>query len=256
MGKSSKAPSPPPPAQTAAAQAGANKDAIRESAKVNAVAQYGPTGSVTYDRDGNGVPTAQRVNLSDNQQGIFDTQERITQSVSNTAESLAGSLPTAPLDTSSVDGSQVAQALYDRKMDLIRPEMEDARNKADISLVERGIPVGSEIYNDEMGRLDRAESQTLESLSNDAVLAGTSEEQRQLGNMYQARNQQFNEISAALGAGTPFASPQPQALPQYQVAAPDVAGLTANYYNQQNANYQNQRNSVNQGLFGLASLAF
>ena len=43
MGKST--PKPPDPYQTAAAQSGANKEAIQESAKVSAVDQFAPWGS-------------------------------------------------------------------------------------------------------------------------------------------------------------------------------------------------------------------
>ena len=253
MGKSS-GPSAPDPYATAAAQSAANKEAIQESAKINAIDRFTPTGSVTYDKGEDGIPTAQRVTLTDQAQGIFDAQQGLSQKVADAAGGLADYLPTTPIDTSGVDGSKIAQTLFDRKMGLVRPELDQAREMADTRLVERGIPVGSEIYTDEMDRLDRAESQTLESLSNDAVLAGTSEEQRQLGNLYTQRNQGINEISAALRGSAALPMPSAPAPAQYQVAPPDISGLIQSNYQQQANAAASRNNSINQGLFGLGAM--
>ena len=54
FGRKPKMPKPIDVAATAKAQGEANREAIRESAKVSAVDQHTPWGNVTYTRDGSG----------------------------------------------------------------------------------------------------------------------------------------------------------------------------------------------------------
>lgn len=109
------APSPPPapdPAATAAAQAQANKEAVEASARVNAVDIDSPYGQTTYEKtpviyddDGSvksgGIPTKQITTLTDQGQRILDTQQNVTESLSNTAATKVGQIP---LDTFSTSG--------------------------------------------------------------------------------------------------------------------------------------------------------
>jgi hypothetical protein len=87
MGKSSGSqPAAPNPATTIAAQSQANKDAVVESARVNAIDQVGPTGRVTYHRRADGTPDQVTTTLSDQAQNAYDTQQRITNNLAHTAE--------------------------------------------------------------------------------------------------------------------------------------------------------------------------
>src|SRR5689334_20000153 len=88
------APKPPDPYQTADAQSQAFIKAAKESSILNNLAQYNPTGSITFDRDAQGVPIAQRVNLTPEAQGVFNAQQALQQNLSNAAANMAGQVPT------------------------------------------------------------------------------------------------------------------------------------------------------------------
>lgn len=273
MGKGSQ-PSPPPPSQVANAQAGANADAIRESAKVSAVDQVAPWGSTTFERDGNGVPTKQVISLNPNQQATFDTQSEIAKALAGNAQTLAGYIPTdrfsidgAPdvgrLDYDSflpddMSGEGVGQATYERSVARFAPELERQREELGVSLTERGIPVGSEAYEREMSRFEERENDLLENAALSATLAAGQEQNRLVGLAQQGRGQDiddrnrfisellaersqpFNEASAIIQGTPALPTPSFQSTPNYQVAPPDVAGAIYNDYgirSQNNANY-------------------
>lgn len=87
----------------------------------------------------------------------------------------------------------VERALYDRRLGLISPELERADEMKRLELAERGIPIGSEIYNDEMDRLSRQRNEALAGIAGDATLAGGAESSRILGDALRTRQQQFGE---------------------------------------------------------------
>lgn len=248
MGKSS----PASPTQVAQAQTGANVAAIQESAKVNAIDQQSPWGSTTYTRDSNGVPTKQTITLDPAGQQFFNTSNVIKNSLADKAKGYLNYLPTdkftGPGDTA---GDAVANALYQRKLAMVQPELDRAQNALNVQLSDRGIPIGSEIYNGEQDRLAKSRGDTLASLSQDATLAGGQEYDRQLQDALTLRNQPFNEVSAFIQGAPAMPTPQFQATPNYQVQAPDINAITNSYYNQQNAN----NSALSSGLFGLGSAA-
>lgn len=106
MGK--KTPKAPDPAQTIAAQSAANKEAITESAKVNAVDQYSPWGSTTYQKDANGVPTSQTIALSPQGDRINQGQQNIAEGLVQKAGELANRIPTGPMDISKLPARQTS----------------------------------------------------------------------------------------------------------------------------------------------------
>lgn len=252
MGKST--PQAPDPYKTANAQSAANTEAIRESAKVSAVDQYGPFGSVVFGRDSNGVPTKQTITLDPASQQFLNTTNTIKNALGTKAQGYLDYLPSSQFTgPDNGAGDKIAQTLYERKYNMIAPELQRADDQIKLQLSERGIPIGSEIYNDEMNRLNTARSNTLASIAQDATLAAGNEYDRQLANQLTIRNQPFNEVSAFLQGAPAMPTPQFQNTPAYQVGAPDIAGLI-------NQNYQNQVNAANasnsslsSGLFGLGS---
>lgn len=241
------APSSPDPQATADAQLQANLKAIRESAKISAVDQSGPTGTTTYTRDENGVPTQQTVTLSPGEQQFYDTQTGLR-------NSLAGNIPTTPFAAPDSSRDAVEKALYERKLNMVMPQLDQAQNDLNTQLMERGIPIGSEIYNNEQNRLARNRSDTLTSIAQDATLAGGQEASRSLSDALTTYNAPFNALASIQG-GTSVANPQFQSNPAYSVAAPDIAGLVSqDYANRTNA-YNQQNSSFLNGLFGLGSAA-
>jgi hypothetical protein len=93
MGKSSgSAPAAPDPKVTIAAQSEANKEAVVESSRRNAVDIYGPGGSTTYRRNADGTPFAQVTELSDTGQYTYGQQQRVGMNLADTAVSRAQGL--------------------------------------------------------------------------------------------------------------------------------------------------------------------
>lgn len=275
MGKSS--PSPPSPAAVSQAQSGANKESIQEAAKVNAVDQYAPWGNTTFARDGNGVPTRQNITLNPTAQRAFDAQQNVSANLADTAQTFTGYLPQDKFeigdaqDVSRIDygnivgddvsGSGVGDALYQRTLNRIQPQLDDAYKAKRIEMESRGLPVGSEIYNDEMNRLDRNKGELLSNAALEANLASGAEQSRLVGLLGQGRSQDmedrsrqiserlmertqpFNELSAFVQGSPALPTPQFQSQPAYSPQSVDVAGnvyssyaLQANQAQQQNAN--------------------
>jgi hypothetical protein len=103
MGKSSpKAPAAPDANALISAQSSANKDAITQAARVNAVDIYGPYGQTTYQRDADGLPTAQYTSLNPSDQATLDKQRQIAGDLTGKAQQAVGWLPTSTLDYSGI----------------------------------------------------------------------------------------------------------------------------------------------------------
>lgn len=223
------APAAPDPVATSNAQAQAFITAARESSKLNNLNQYSPYGNVTFDKDSSGVPIAQRVTLSPQQQAAFDAQTQLQGTLSNAAAQLAGSVPTGPFGLPlnmpgyttglemtgapdylqginfgnvpnmpgtgdyGADRDTYAQAMYERGASLLRPEFETQQRRTQQQLANRGLPITGEAYEGEMNRLNRAQGDTLGRLANDAVLAGAQEQSRLFGLGLTARQQGIGE---------------------------------------------------------------
>lgn len=230
MGKSSgSAPSAPDPVATSQAQADAYIKSAKQSSILNNLAQYSPYGNITFDKDEEGVPIAQRVTLSPQQQAAFDAQTSLQGTLSNAAANLAGSVPTGPfglptgmpdytvgLDMNgapdymkSIDFSGVpqapgtndfgaqrdsySQAMYDRGMSLLRPEFDQQTRQTRQMLADRGLPITGEAYNGEMDRLNRSQNEQMARLANDAVAQGAQEQSRMYGLGTDARARAIGE---------------------------------------------------------------
>jgi len=242
----------PDPYQTSQAQLDAGVKAVQESAKINAVNQYGPSGSTTYQKDAQGIPISQTVTLGGPEQQNYNTTGATKNALANQAGLFAGQLPSTPFQGPGPGaGDAVQKALYDRKMAMIQPQLDQADKQSEVTLANRGIPIGSEVYNDERNRLDRNRSDQLAAISQDATMAGGQEQTRQLQDMITARNQPYNEIGSLMAGAAGGQMPQFQGNPAYNITPPNVA---QNVYN--SANLQNQQNSsMLGGLFGLGSSA-
>jgi len=78
MGKKSPSvPKPPNPEKMISSQAKADQDALRESARINAVNLYGPEGSTTYGFRADGTPHSQYTQLTPGGQYLYDAQQGI-----------------------------------------------------------------------------------------------------------------------------------------------------------------------------------
>src|SRR5687768_3702971 len=119
MGKSSSAPEAPNPYAVANAQSGLNSQTARLGATLNRPNVISPFGSQTWSNVGD--QWTNQINLSPQQQGIFDTQQGIQQNLGNQAAqstaapfSLSGAMDTL---------SSVTEPQYQRDQDALNARL-------------------------------------------------------------------------------------------------------------------------------------
>ena len=272
---SKKAPSAPDPVATAQAQGQANAEAVRESAKVNAVNQYTPYGSVTYQKDANGVPISQTSSLSAPQQQILDQQNQLGVTLGGKAINQSQYLPTdqyslaqfGALPTSQQyqeQGKQIQDAYYGKQMGMLDPQFAQENRSLEQNIANRGLPIAGEAATTLQDNQYRRQSDARGQAMQQAILSAGNEQTRlynqdmgarQQGiSEYNAQRQQpFNELSAYLQGQPVFSAPQ-SSTSQYQVAPADVAGNIYQNYNAKNQAYQNNLNGMYQ-IAGTAATA-
>ena len=96
MGKKSapSPPKPPDPVKTVRAQSEANKEALTESMRLNAIDIYGPAGYTTYGRRADGTPHSQYTKLSPEQQYLYDRQMQVGANLGDLALGRTNQIPT------------------------------------------------------------------------------------------------------------------------------------------------------------------
>lgn len=236
-------PKSPDPYQTAAAQTGSNRDSSIASALINNYDENSPFGNVRYTQNGtqsytdaNGqtvsVPKFTRsVNLSPDQQGLLDRQNKAGLNLGDLAVSQSARLNTvmnSPMDTSGlpsmpgsvnlqqnpglVTGAGLMTNIGPQDYSADRRRVEDAmmsRFNEDFSrdeaasqtrLVNQGLTPGSEAWNNEMTRLDRARNDartqaTLAGGQEQSRLAGLELQQAQFGNNARLQEGQFGNTA-------------------------------------------------------------
>lgn len=277
IGGAPKAPAAPDPKVAANAQGAANLETAIGQGWLNALNQYGPQGSVTYNQVGThrvgdkDVPQfSQTTTLSPEQQRLYDMLNTLQGRALDIGGGVLGNvgnavsqpfnlegLPNAPGSGDfTADRDAVVQTLIERN----RPQMEQQRAKLETQLANQGIMPGSDAFKKRMDDLGRQENDFRLS----AINAGGTEQNRLFGLGTQARqqaiserslqrSQPINEYATLLGLGGQVQAPQASFQPP-QLANTDVMGpMNAQYQGQlANWNAQNQsRNSTMGGLFGL-----
>lgn len=238
-------PKAPSPGRMAKAQVSANRAAIEDSARFNQINEVGPYGSVTFSGDIGSPNRTRTVSLDPAQQRQMDARNQLAMSMYDYGSNLG------PMDTDfSADAGRVEQATYDRMMGLMNPDIERDQRRLDTKLANLGLPMGGEAYNDEQTRYQTGVNEARTRAALDAVGAGRQEQSRMFDITSRARSQPINELAAIL-SGNQVGMPNPQAMAQYQLSAPDIAGMMQNNFNQK----QGQYNSMLGGLSGLGAAA-
>lgn len=206
-GKPGKAPTPKPPKEPDPFEI------IRAQGVENRVNEIGPSGATTYSRDPiTGVWTANR-SFSPELQGIYNRQVGMMESDPNAYN------------------QQVADALYSRQRQMLDPMFEQTNRALEQKLADQGLPIGSEAYETEWDRANRAKNEAYQAAQEQAVLAGT-----QTG--MQQRQNEFNQMAALLGGQQvnptspidvtgPFQQQQAGRWNAYQSAAQNAASTNA-----------------------------
>jgi len=170
-------------------------------------------------------------------------------------------LPTLPTDFEATR-SNVASSIYDRQSGLLQPEFTRQREELESNLINRGIPITSDPYNQAVNRLDTQQNEALSRLAQQADVGGGAEAQRLFNQASQSRGQQFGERQTDVGLANQAAS---QNFAQGQTEAQRRFGETSAVRGQNVAERQRQLELQNQargqefgeraatGEFGLAA---
>jgi hypothetical protein len=233
--KSSKVKSPDP------------NEIIRTQAKYNRINQYTPFGSLTFSSANGGLNNVATQTLSPELQQIFGLQTQGSQQALEQALAQQALLPQG-LPNYSLQNPNYDNPIAQRSLALLRPDMEldEARFMQDLE--NRGIPVGSEAFNNAQRQFMDNQNRIRERIALESAM-------QDIGLQQQNRAQSFNEVAARLGQ-------QQVQIPGlsgfFSPGSMDVAGAHQLQQNAQSANAQiaaQGRSDLLSGLFGLGSSA-
>jgi hypothetical protein len=242
MGLKPDAPKPPDPTKTANAQLGYNTGAAQSTINMNSLDHNGPFGSSTFTHDANGNVTGENTSLSSALQGGSNNTQ-------NNFSALTGNLPTAPINFDNNTVGNIVKNNYDAYSALQQPGRDQTQKNLDVTLSDRGIPIGSEVYNDAQGNLDRANSLADQNAAAGFLNAAPGLQSQLDANTIGEYNAPYTTAASSLGLLSGLnglVSPAPQG--SASVSAPNYSGIVQDNFNQQNQQYQDE-------LGGIGSLA-
>ena len=92
--------------------------------------------------------------------------------------------------------STIEQTLFDRQLGLLQPEFTRQREELETNLINRGIPITSDPYNQAVNRLESQQNEQLQRLAQQATLAAGQESDRLVNQARQNRAMEFGERAA------------------------------------------------------------
>lgn len=143
------------------------------------------------------------------------------------------------------DRSDVASDLFNRTFSLMAPGIDKSNERLLTNLQGRGIPIGSDAFNDTYGEQTRQTQDTISRLAMDANINAGQEQSRQFGLDQASRSGAIAELVAAMGGGY---NP-PNSVPSGNGAQINYSGMVSDQYNQQMRQYEQQQ----QSRMGVAS---
>jgi hypothetical protein len=171
----------------------------------------GPQMVTGYDQNGKpiyGTQSTQTTTLSADQQKQYDLSNQISQQLLGGANKNIGTFVNDPytggkaFDYNS-ETPDAAKAAYSAQAALLQPSFDKSNRQFDDKMANAGIPVGSEAYNDAKRQQDNDQNFALTDAAARAQGTGANMafQQNQANNAQalQTRQQQYNEIAAALG---------------------------------------------------------
>ena len=90
----------------------------------------------------------------------------------------------------------IEQTLFDRQLGLLQPEFTRQREELETNLINRGIPITSDPYNQAVNRLESQQNEQLQRLAQQATLAAGQESDRLVNQARQNRAMEFGERAA------------------------------------------------------------
>lgn len=206
--------------------------------------QINPYGSQTITRDPVTGEITQEVKLSDPQQQILEQGQNLTtqgqQLASQTLSGLqAGFNPETIARTNTGDlaanRARIEEQVFGRLTRGLDEEKANERQQMEQILRNRGIPLGSKQFNDQMAQFDKRYDTRIANARAQAAEMGGAEYSRDFGINEQTianqisqaqaiKNQNLAEAQAYQGMGTGLMNPEFQGYQGTQYQAPDVLG--------------------------------
>lgn len=252
MGK--KAPAPPDPRETSAAQTGTSVSTSIANAFLGNVDRVGPDGTTRYDQTGsyqwtdpytNKTYTVPRftetVQLSPEQQATYDKQKAAEGNLAGLAEQQSGFLKDYMSEPVDLSNEAVESRLFELGSKRLDPKFARQRESLQTSLINRGIREGTDAWDAAMGNFNEGQNDAY----NQLLLSGRGQAVQEA---LTQRNQPINEITALL-SGSQVSMPQFTGGQMPQIPITDNAGLIQQDYNNRLGAWQ-QQNSMMGGLFG------
>jgi hypothetical protein len=256
LGKS--APKAPDPVKVSAAEAKASKEVAQYNADLNRIGQSSPFGSVSYTQNGtsaSGAPIYQQnTTLSPELQGLLNSQIGSQQGISDAISGAIGRLPSSPFDASGINTDATRQRSFDSQMALLRPEFEKNQKGMEVRLAERGLPIGSELFNEQTGEFNRARDSAMLGAARQADQDASGEAQRLYGNAMNEYNLPLQQLSALMGNSSPVQNPTFSSFATSQAQAPNTGQNIWNKYAADQQAHQQQQSQMWGGALGLGQL--
>lgn len=239
-----KQPKTPDPAQVSASQTKSNQDTALFNANLNRVDQSSPFGSSSWSHTGNDPASgwSQSTALSPELQGLMSSQIGSQQGISDAISGAIGRLPSQAFDPSSINVGDIRDRSFNSQMANLTPQFEKGARELEGTMSDRGIPIGSEIWNNQQGEYNRAKDTSLLGASRQADQDANNEFQRQYGNKMTEYQMPYQNLSSLMGNSQAVSSPQFSSVPQAASANTNTAQNTWDAYNA-NVNKTNSANS-------------
>ena len=252
MSKGGGTPQPPDPRDTASAEA-----------QYNRINTYSPSGSGVRHGYTNSRGNFVQGPAPGNQQAAMrylesphETQIRQTlepASVDLTQRLVSDNVDNMPGAARVRARSDVADDIFNRNFSLMSPGIDQASDRLLTNLQARGIPIGSEAFNETYGDQVTRTQDTIARLAMDANIAAGQEQSREFSLDAAARSGAISELQALMGGGYSPAS----ALPSGNAANINYSGMVGQQYqaemdraNQRSAQQMNTASTV--GSLGAA----
>lgn len=206
--------------------------------------QTNPYGSQTISRDPITGEVKQEVKLSDPQQKILDQGQDLTSQGQRMAKDTlsgiqAGFNPETIARTNTGDlaanRARIEEQVFGRLTRGLEDEKANERQQMEQTLRNRGIPLGSKQFNDQMAQFDKRYDTRIADARAQAAQMGGEEYSRDFGINEQTianqisqaqtiKNQNLGEAQAYQGMGTGLMTPEFQGYQGTQYQTPDVLG--------------------------------
>ena len=233
-----------------AGQQNANRQAALDTLNFNALDVTTPFGTSTFQRDASGRPIGVTSTLSPQEQLILNFQQQARRLAGQEASGIVsqGGFVGDPFSASDFadERNRIERSQFARAQALLDPVFEERGRALNQSIADRGIPLGGEDAQRQLGFFEDSRNRALQDAAFDAIQAGGAEQDRLFNLGLTSRNERANRFAQLLGAtGNPQA-PQ-AAIPQAAIGAVDTQSpAIANF---QAANQR--RNALTSGLFQL-----